>query len=153
MGLEGVDADFKTWILDNALDEDFYRDYVTDVARDEVDNMYDDELVSACVDADLIKDKDAYDEDGDVKDDIDIEGLRDNLVEVKADETIENVPPSEYFRDYDITDIGIENRIDKDKIIEYIKDSYDVDGRGSLLAYYDGVEHDLGDDLYAYRIF
>ena len=67
--------------------------------------MYDDELVSACVDADIIKEKDAYDEDGDVKDDVDIEGLRDNLVEVKADETIENVPPSEYFRDYDITDI------------------------------------------------
>lgn len=153
MGLEGVDADFKEWILDNALDEDFYRDYVTDMARDEVDNMYDEELVSACVDADLIKEKDAYDEDGDVKDDVDIEGLRDKLVDAKVDETIENMSPSEYFGDYDITDIGIDHRIDKDKIIEYIKDSHDVDGRGSLLAYYDGVEHDLGGDLYAYRIF
>ena len=36
---------------------------------------------------------------------------------------------------------------------EFIDDAIDADGRGHFLAQYDGDEHELGGDLYAYRIY
>ena len=152
LGLEGVGSYLKEWILENALDED----ELEDVVREEVDydvNDYldDEEVVEECIDYDIISRDDAYDEDDELKDNLDMDYLREQLT-YKRLEDIDSY--GEYLIDRGWDENALSQYIDEEKVIEAIKDDIDVNGsgRGQELAYYDGDELDLDNGLFAYRI-
>ena len=152
MGLELVKGYLKDWILENALDED----ELEDVVRDEIHNdvyewLDDDEVVEQCVDYDLISREDAYDEEDNVRDELDLDSLREQLV----DKQLENIDSyGEYLIDRGWDENSLSQYLDEEKVIEALKDDIEVNGsgRGQEIAYYDGDELELGNDLYAYRV-
>ena len=152
LGLEGVGSYLKEWILENALDEGELEDVVREeVSYDVNDYLSDEEVVEECVDYDIISREDAYDEDDELKDDLDLDDLREQLI----DKRLEDVDSyGEYLIDRGWDENALSQYIDEEKVIEAIKDDIDVNGsgRGQELAYYDGDELDLDNGLFAYRI-
>ena len=152
LGLEGVGGWLHDWILENALDEDELEDVVRDeINYDVYDYLEDEEVVEQCVDYDLISREEAYDEEDNVRDDLDLDSLREQLV----DKQLEDIDSySEYLIDRGWDANALSQYIDDEKVIEALIDDIDVNGsgRGQELAYYDGDELDLDNGLYAYRV-
>lgn len=134
MGLSGFFISFQTWIKENALDKDYFDDFVRksmEMYIEDVKYEGEERLAEEMEDAD-VETEEEY-----------LEYLIDN-----AGDSIE------YFEDNfggDYLDEILQNNpwlIDLDKVIEEIKS---WDGRGCL-AYYDGEELELDNDYFAYRI-
>jgi len=150
LGLSGL-GDIANTIIENCIDDDQLEDYVRrDIENYVYDSMADEEVVYECIDEGIVDEEDVYNEDEDLRDDIDFDDLRDKLIEEKFDNVDDYV---EYLRDMGFEDSFFADYIDDDKAVETIKDSADVNGngRGQELSYYDGREIDLGNGLYAYR--
>lgn len=150
LGLSGL-GDIADTIIDRCVDDDQLEDYVRRDIEDYVYySMADEEVVYECIDEGIVDEEDVYNEDEDLRDDIDFDDLRDKLIEEKFDNVDDCV---EYLRDMGFEDSFFADYIDDDKAVETIKDSADANGngRGQEIAYYDGNELDLGNGLYAYR--
>ena len=152
LGLEGVGSYLKEWILENALDEGELEDVVREeITYDVHDYLSDEEVVEECIDYGIISREDAYDEDDELKDDLDLADLSEQLI----DKRLEDIDSyGEYLIDRGWDENALSQYIDEEKVIEAIKDDIDVNGsgRGQELAYYDGDELDLDNGLFAYRI-
>ena len=151
LGLSGVGGWMHDWILENALDEDELEGLVEDEIRDDIfDYMSDEEVVEDCIDHELISREDAYDEEDNLRDDLDLDDLRETLVGARMAD-VDNY--GEYLKDMGYDDEWLSSYIDEEKVIDALIDDIDVNGsgRGQEIAYYDGEELDLGNNLYAYR--
>ena len=152
LGLEFVSDWFQSWILENAIDGDYFWDdmhesnsfYAHDIANED-DSQYGNRLVQECYDNDLITDDDfekGPDGEPDYENCIyDTDELADKL----TDYMDFDYNPADWI----INHFGKEelstlvkqnpNSIDLEMVIEELKD---VDGRGNALARWDGVENE-----------
>lgn len=152
MGLELVSSYMRDWILENALDEDALESLVREeIERDVYDWLDETEVVDRCIDYDIVEKEDVYDEDDNIKEDVDLDSLKEKLVDSEF-ENIDNY--AEYLFDRGYEEDVLSDYIDEETVIEALKDDIDVNGsgRGQELSYFDGEELDLGNNLYAYRI-
>ena len=156
LGTNGFSDYFKDWILENAIDDSELEDYVREDIENLVYELDEDQLVSECIDEDIVKPEDVYDEESDAwnpeyKEDLDFDELREKLIDVRFDE-VDNY--TEYLRDLGYDDEFFKDFINEELVIDALKDDIDVNGsgRGQELAYYDSEEHDLGNGLFAYRV-
>lgn len=162
MGLESFTKSFRDWIINNAVDTskieewmlDSYRSYVDDI-ENENDYTYGTRLIEELYDNDLLSDDDfEVDEDGEIlydtlKDEVDLESKKEGYAQYLTD----TIDPIDWLHDiYTDEEIGKvlvdEDMIDLDKVIE---ECIREDGVAHFLAMYDGVEHWLGNGLYAYQ--
>ena len=150
LGLEGVGGWMRDWILENAIDEDALEGEVRDLISDDVyNNLSDEEVVSRCLDGELVDEDEVYNDDYEIKDDIDLDDLREKLIDYE----VESTESIDYLRDMGFEDDYFKDYIDDEKVIDALKDDADVNGsgRGQELAYYDGEELELDNGFYAYR--
>lgn len=160
LGIQGFTPSFQSRILTEFADadwfEDAYREMEENYAYDiyeEYDDTYGTRLVQECYDAELIDDDDfEVDENGDVNykacllstDDL-VTKLSEYLVD-SIDDYVEEFK-FEFGEDELNEVVERNNLVDWDAVIEETKE---LDGRGPMLAGYDGIEIDW-DDYYIYR--
>ncbi len=152
VGLDGIGGYLHDWILENAIDEDSLEDIVRDdITNDIYDWLSDEEVVDNCIEEGIVSEDEVHDEDGNIKDDVDIDDLREQLSEYRFNQVDSY---AEYLRDAGFGDEYFVDFIDDDLVIDALKDDADVNGsgRGQELAYYDGEEIELDGNLFAYRI-
>lgn len=155
------------------INDYIYRDVVIDwiegLNAENVNDLYNDELVEECINRGLVEPGDVYEVDEEesieqrrvvysdnIKEDIDLDDLRDKLIDEYNDEIGDPYDYMEFnFGDDWVTDCGFDENgyIDVDS---WIDDVLEGDGVESELASYDGYEVRLGKDrdgeeLYGYR--
>jgi hypothetical protein len=160
LGITAFTPSFQSRILTEFADADWFEDayremeenYAYDISE-EYDDTYGTRLVQECYDAELIDDDDfEVDESGDVNykacllstDDL-VTKLSEYLVD-SIDDYVEEFK-FEFGEDELNEVVERNNLVDWDAVIEETKE---LDGRGPMLAGYDGVEIDW-DDYYIYR--
>lgn len=160
LGIQGFTPSFQSRILTEFADADWFEDayremeenYAYDISE-EYDDTYGTRLVQECYDAELIDDDDfEVDENGDVNykacllstDDL-VTKLSEYLVD-SIDDYVEEFK-FEFGEDELNEVVERNNLVDWDAVIEETKR---LDGRGPMLAGYDGIEIDW-DDYYIYR--
>lgn len=160
IGIEGFTPSFQERILTEFADtdwfEDAYREMYESYSYDieyESDDVYGNRLVRECYEAGLIDEDDfGADENGDVNyadclldtDDL-VTRLTDYLVDT-VDDFVEQYKFE--FGEEQLSEVVKRyNLVDWDAVIEETKE---LDGRGLMLAGYDGIEIDY-DDYYIYR--
>lgn len=167
-GIEGFSESFQQWIMNYALDQDWFSDaqresweyYVQDI-EDENDSTYENRLIAEMVDEGILDGENDfhYDEDDEdqlsplLNDDIDLDEKKEEFIDYLCNRE----DPVEWYefnfgfgRDFtDMIKNGNGPSLDYDAIANEIKS---WDGRGSNLASYDGEEIELDNDLFAYRI-
>lgn len=155
MGLESFTESFQEWILDNAVDGDYFQDALEESEQFYVDDMDDEEVIDNARDYDILTDEDFHEDEetGEevLNDDIDLDDVREQLVERFIDSAGD---PYDWF----ILNFGHDEvreaikrgnlSLDMDKIVD---ECISMDGRGHFISYYDGDEVELENDLYAYR--
>jgi len=154
---DDIGLDIGGYITDSILEYAVDEDELSDVVREDISNyiydISDEEVADECISEGIVSEEDVYvdgDTFGSLRDDIDIDDLREKLIDEKFSDIDDY---AEYLRDTGFDNEFFKNYIDDDKAVEVIKDAEDVNGEGrGALASYDGAEHDLNNDLYAYRI-
>lgn len=160
IGIEGFTPSFQNRILTEFADEDWFEDayremyesYSYDIEY-ESDDVYGNRLVQECYEAELIDDDDfGVDENGDVNYAdclLSTDDLVDKLTEYLMDSVDDFVEQYKFeFGEEQLSDVVKQhNLVDWDAVIEETKE---LDGRGPMLAGYDGIEIDW-DDYYIYR--
>lgn len=163
LGIESFTPSFQERILSEFLSDDaedwfyeafqeFYETYADDISAEE-DDVYGTRLVQECYDAGIITDDNfREDENGDVDyteclvpENVLAERLTSYLVG-SIDDYVEEYRFQLGEEEFD-TVVRNNNFIDWDAVIEETKE---LDGRGPMLAGYDGIEIDW-DDYYIYR--
>ena len=160
IGIEGFTPSFQERIFTEFADtdwfEDAYREMYESYSYDieyESDDVYGNRLVQECYDAGLIDDDDfGVDENGDVNYEdclLDTDDLATRLTDYLVDTVDDFVEQYKFeFGEEQLSEVVKRyNLVDWDAVIEEIKE---LDGRGSMLAGYDGIEIDY-DDYYIYR--
>lgn len=151
-GIEGFSKDFQEEIKNYCLDEEALKEVVKEEIEFVWNNNYSDEdVIDDAIDTGAIQEDEIYDEDGEIRDDVDIDRLREEGAEREFEDRGEN--PVSFLEDTygSLKDSGlnIKDYIDEDKVADRC---IEWDGRGNSLATYDGDELYLGNDLYAYRV-
>lgn len=160
LGLESFTANFQDWILNHALDESYFEDIVREEIEYKYDDMDDEDIVNEAIDRGFIEAEDAFESEDEedawsdtiIKDDVDVDNLRDQLIDDDFGdidnyaEYVNNMFGQEYLFKLIKNNPEI---IDMDTVIE---ECIDQDGIAHFIAHYDGNEIDLGKDYYAYRI-
>lgn len=160
IGIEGFTPSFQERILTEFADtdwfEDAYREMYESYSYDieyESDDVYGNRLVRECYEAGLIDDDDfGVDENGDVNYEdclLDTDDLATRLTDYLVDTVDDFVEQYKFeFGEEQLSEVVKRyNLVDWDAVIEETKE---LDGRGSMLAGYDGIEIDY-DDYYIYR--
>lgn len=157
IGLESFTPSFQEWILNNALESDWFEDALQESEQYYVDDMDDDEVVENALDEGIIDEDDCYYEEDDEYKEYpkyeDIDNLREQLVERLVDNAGD---PIEWYKwnfgfgsDFaKMLKNGNGPSVDMDMIVD---ECISQDGRGHFLSYYDGTELELEDGYYAYR--
>lgn len=162
IGLESFTESFRDWIINNAVDTneiedwmlDSYRSYVDDIEY-ENDYTYGNRLIQELYDNGLLKDDDFEVEDGEIlydelKDSIILDDKKEEYAQQLADSNNPMDWLHEIYTDEEIGKILEENNlIDMDAVVE---ECIRQDGIAHFISTYDGVEHDLGNGLYGYRL-
>lgn len=161
LGIMAFTPRFQKRILTEFADADWFEDayremeesYAYDISE-EYDDIYGTRLVQECYDAGLIDDDDfEVDENGNVNYKACLLSI-DDLVTKLAEHLVDSI--DDYVEEFKF-DFGEEqlsevvnrhNLVDWDAVIEETKE---LDGRGSMLAGYDGKELEWG-DYYIYRV-
>lgn len=160
LGIGAFTPSFQQRILTEFADADWFEDayremeenYAYDIS-DESDDVYGTRLVQECYDAELIDDDDfEVDENGDVNYKaclLSTDDLVTKLSEYLVDSIDDYVEEFKFEFGEDVLNDTVErnNLVDWDAVIEETKE---LDGRGPMLAGYDGIEIDW-DDYYIYR--
>lgn len=160
IGIEGFTPSFQERIFTEFADtdwfEDAYREMYESYSYDieyESDDVYGNRLVQECYDAGLIDDDDfGVDENGDVNYEdclLDTDDLATRLTDYLVDTVDDFVEQYKFeFGEEQLSEVVKRyNLVDWDGVIEETKE---LDGRGPMLAGYDGIEIDY-DDYYIYR--
>ena len=154
---DDIGLDIGGYITDSILEYAVDEDELSDVVRDDISNyvydISDEEVADECINENIVSEEDVYvdgDTYGSLRDDIDIDDLREKLIDEKLSDIDDY---AEYLRNTGFDSEFFKNYIDEDKAVEVIKDAEDVNGSGrGAIAYYDGAELDLDNGLYAYRV-
>ena len=160
IGIEGFTPSFQKRILSEFADEDWFEDayremyesYSYDIEY-ESDDVYGNRLVQECYEAELIDEDDfGVDENGDTNYEdclLSTDDLVDKLTEYLMDSVDDFVEQYKFeFGEEQLSEVVNKyNLVDWDAVIEETKE---LDGRGPMLAGYDGIEIDW-DDYYIYR--
>lgn len=164
IGLESFTPYFRDWIIMNALDNDWFEEavresyeyYVEDI-EDEASSMgYDNRLIEEMHDHQVLSDDDfEIDEDGEpnlreLKEDIDIDDLKEEFIDLLVEDAGNAVEycGDNYGWDW-VTQMATQNNlIDMNEVVDQC--IYE-DGVAHFIARYDGDEHELENGLYAYR--
>jgi hypothetical protein len=160
IGIEGFTPSFQSRILAEFTDEDWFEDayremyesYSYDIEY-ESDDVYGNRLVQECYEAELIDEDDfGVDENGDTNYEdclLSTDDLVDKLTEYLMDSVDDFVEQYKFeFGEEQLSEVVNKyNLVDWDAVIEETKE---LDGRGPMLAGYDGIEIDY-DDYYIYR--
>lgn len=165
IGLDSFTLSFREWIYNNAVDRDWFEDalresqeyYVNDIEEETYgQDKFANRLIEELYENGFLTDADfSLDENGELDymtlmPEVDLDQLKEEYV----DYLVENAgDPIEYYVDNfgsdSFTQVCEQNMlIDWDKVAD---ECIDVDGVAHFLARYDGIEHDLGDGLFAYR--
>lgn len=160
IGIKGFTPSFQERIFTEFADtdwfEDAYREMYESYSYDieyESDDVYGNRLVRECYEAGLIDDDDfGVDENGDVNYEdclLDTDDLATRLTDYLVDTVDDFVEQYKFeFGEEQLSEVVKRyNLVDWDAVIEETKE---LDGRGSMLAGYDGIEIDY-DDYYIYR--
>lgn len=160
LGIEAFTPSFQERILSEFADadwfEDAYREMYESYSYDieyEFDDVYGNRLVRECYEAGLIDEDDfGVDENGDVNYEdclLSTDDLVDKLTEYLVDTVDDFVEQYKFeFGEEQLSEVvNRHNLVDWDAVIEETKE---LDGRGPMLAGYDGIEIDY-DDYYIYR--
>ena len=157
LGLEAFTPAMQNWIVNIAVNpSDWFDDALENDMNYYVDDMDDDEVVEEAIRYDLIDEDDAYieDEDGnqEINPELDIEDLGEKLVQALVD----GEPDAYTWYVDNFGKESISKLIESGNLtLDYqaiAKECADWDGRGHLLATYDGEEIELDNGLYAYRM-
>lgn len=163
LGLESFTPNFQDWIIQNALDTEWFEDnqresytyYVEDI-ENENDEVFENRLISELYEEDILTEKD-FDNWGEehptVKEDVDIEDKKEEYIDKLCDEE----DAVEYYKsnfgfDRDFSKLiknGNGPSIDMEEVVE---ECIYQDGIAHFVASYDGEEIELDNDLFAYRI-
>lgn len=160
IGISGFTPSFQERIFTEFADadwfEDAYREMYESYSYDieyESDDVYGNRLVQECYEAGLIDDADfGVDENGDVNYEdclLSTDDLVDKLTEYLVDTVDDFVEQYKFeFGEDQLSEVvNRYNLVDWDAVIEETKE---LDGRGPMLAGYDGIELEW-DDYYIYR--
>lgn len=159
LGLESFTPSFQDWILENAVDQDWFEDamresydnYIGDI-RDEEDNVFENRLISEMVDEGILTedDFDNWGEDSPtVKEDIEMWSKEEEYLDKLCDQDA-----VEWYKDNfgltDFKDVIKENPniIDMEEVVS---EAISIDGISHFIATYDGSEIELENGYYAYR--
>lgn len=160
MGLEAFTDSFRDYIMYNLLDEDAVRDMMYNYFSQDVNDLDDSDcdvfgsgLVAELYDADLLTDDDlTEDEDGEtiLKDNVDLDSLKDELIEKKVNDNDPVDWLHEFYSDREIGEFIEDNGlVDLDEVVG---ECIAQDGVAHFIASYDGDEVDLGPNLCGYRL-
>jgi hypothetical protein len=145
LGLEAFTEYFRSWILENALDKDWFEDAVRESTEAYVDDIaYEDgRLEEELLEAGIITE-------ADVEEGYDVEDAKERYVQYLMDETGDFVDYCGFNFGWDwVSKVAVQNNlIDMDAVVEQCLFE---DGVAHFIARYDGEEHDLGNGLFAYR--
>ena len=123
------------------------------IIRDDVDMMWEDDIAEDCIDEGIVEREEVFDDEGNLRDDIDFDELKDKLSQAKLDsmgddERVERVLEQHPCDDYEYWS----SFINIDDATQEIMDDIEANSsRGQELSTYDGQEVDLGNGLFAYR--
>lgn len=164
IGLDAFTPDFRDWIIMNALENDWFEDYVKesnesyveDIEYESGSNGFDNRLIEELYDNDILTDDDfvlGEDDEPDysqLEDYIDIEDKKSEYVDLL---TYRAGDPVDYCGDNFGWDWVAEMASCHGLLdMQEVKDKCIMeDGIAHFIARYDGEEHDLGNGLYAYR--
>lgn len=162
LGLDAFTPSFQEWILNNAVEGDFFEDairesnqfYIEDI-ENEYDEVFENRLISELVDNGILTEDDFEnwgEENPTVKDDVDLDEKKVEYLEYLVSGI------SDYAEEYkiqfgedDFNAVVKEGRVDID-METVVDECISMDGIAHFVARYDGNEHDLGNGLYAYRV-
>lgn len=161
-GIDGFSEIMQDWIKDNAVDSDWFETaykedsefYANDVWEEE-DEKYGNRLISELYSDGVISDEDFESDEDDEPLFDECLWDQDELVAKYVESRVDNEDDYiGYFRfnfgESTFMDVIKQNNLlNIDKIADELER---WDGRGPSLSYYDGVEHDLGNGYYAYRV-
>ena len=163
MGLEALSPDYKDYVIENYLDKDamddimreYYEGYVSDIA-DEDDDEFGTRLIREMYDAGILSDED-FDKDDDNEPIHNSPALEVDLYGFKADFVdylVENTDAYQFLEDMFGYGQELSRFVEENNLIDFdevAEDCVDTDGVAHFLAFYDGQEIEVRDDLYAYR--
>lgn len=162
LGLDAFTPSFQEWILNNAVEGDFFEDairesnefYIDDI-ENEYDEVFENRLISELVENDILTEDDFEnwgEENPTVRDDVDLDEKKreylEHLVSGISDYAEEY---KNQFGEDDFNDVVKEGKVDID-MEAVVDECISMDGIAHFVARYDGNEHDLGNGLYAYRV-
>ena len=150
-GIEGFSRNFQDEITNYCLDTDRLENLMEDYIKETWDNQDDETIIEQALSDGEISEDDLYDEDGELREEIDVEDLREKCVDKDIESMrgdVVNFIETQYMS-FENAGINIEDYIDVDEVADRC---IEWDGRGPQLASYDGEEIELGNDLYAYRV-
>lgn len=144
LGMESFTPNYRNYILDNLINEKKLDDMMYDYIEDYYNNAYDEEILEYAESHGMIDS--VFDYDGD------IDELRQKLIDTDYENYEDN--PSEYFKEFmdekEFSEFIADNDlIDLDNLA---RDCVMTDGIAHFIAFYDGEEHKLDNDLLAYRV-
>lgn len=149
-GLSYLSDYLQDSIIVNCADDDELESEVRDLIENEVNDMDEDDVIDECVRDVIVSEEEVYDEEGDYKEDLDIDALREKLIDYRVGE--EKGDFAGYLLDMGFDKEYLANYIDDDKAVEAIKDNITANNsRGQEIAYYDGDEIELDNGFFAYR--
>lgn len=157
LGLEAFTEDMQTWILNNALDADWFDEACREGCDFQVENMSSDEVIEWGIDHDLTTEDEAYgkDEDGEVDYSDPNYDIVDDIKARMVDDAYDSISdPIEWFRD-NFGEDAIQDRV-KDGSIDLdidaiVDECIRWDGIGHFVSRYDGEEVELDNDFFGYR--
>ena len=142
-------------IMEYAVDEDAAMDWVREDIEDAINSYDDDYVIERLIDLDKCEYDDIYDDEGEIKDDVDIDSLRETLIDAEIQEYDDPIEYAENVfgnTDYYKEIIDYYNLIDDEEAINVIRDAILTgEGRGEYIATYDGDENEQ-DGFFIYRI-
>lgn len=144
LGMESFAPNYIDYIFDNFVNENKLSRMMYDYIEDYYNNAYDEEILEYAESHGMIDS--VFDYDGDIDD------LRQKLIDKDYENYEDN--PSEYFKEFmdekEFSEFIVNNDlIDLDDLA---RDCVMTDGIAHFIASYDGEEHELDNDLLAYRV-
>ena len=145
MGLESFTEYFRNWIIENALDKDWFEECVRESTESYVNDIeYEDgRLQEELLDRGIITEED-------VESGYDVDDAKERYVELLMEDIDDYVEYCGFNFGWKwVSEVAErENLIDMDVVT---KQCIYEDGVAHFIARYDGNEHDLGNGLFAYR--
>ena len=145
LGLDSFTDHFRSWIIENALDQDWFRECVEESTWSYVNDIEDEDgrLEEELLDRGIITEED-------VEEGYDVDDAKERYVQFLMDDIDDYVEYCGFNFGWDwVTQVATRHNLFEMDLI--VRECIDADGVAHFIARYDGEEHDLGNGLFAYR--